>query len=115
MKKLSWVLGLVVLLSGCGDSSEQKLLGRWTEPVPGMADKIQGIDLMADGLAKSINMATLMYESWQKDGDKLILKGRSIGNRQTFLFTDEMTIVKLTDETLVLKSGDVEITYTREK
>lgn len=43
----------------------------------------QGFVLEADGKASSVNMATLVYGSWKLEGRRLILSGRSLGNRQT--------------------------------
>ena len=75
---------------------------------------IQGFTLGANGVATSVNMATLQYDTWRTDGNELIMTGRSIGNGQTIEFTETYTIEKLTDDTLVLRNGDMTMTYTRQ-
>lgn len=88
--------------------------GNWVQPVPGMENMEQGICLEQGGKASSINMATLKYEAWVRQGDKLLLSGQSIGNHQTLVFTDTMTIEKLTDKELVLRRGEMTINYHRQ-
>ena len=78
MKNLIWIstmaLGCMALLPACNGASIE---GAWVEPVPGMENMQQGFVLEPDGTASSINMATLQYESWKKEGDVLILAGKS--------------------------------------
>ena len=94
--------------------SNVQIEGSWIEPVPGMPEMVQGITLENGGKATSINMATLQYESWEKNGDKLVLSGKSIGNHQTISFSDTLQIEELTTENLVLKKGDLVIKYQRQ-
>lgn len=82
--------------------------GKWVQPVPGFdADAVQGVELSEDGTAKSINMATLQYSSWDRVGNLMYLTGKSIGNGQTIDFTDTLSISKCDPDSLVLmmKSG----------
>lgn len=88
--------------------------GEWVEPVPGMENQVQGINLEKGGKASSINMATLRYESWKKKDNKLILSGKSIGNHETISFSDTLIIEKLTKEELTLKKGSLTINYNRQ-
>ena len=96
MKNLIWIstmaLGCMALLPACNGASIE---GAWVEPVPGMENMQQGFVLEPDGTASSINMATLQYESWKKEGDVLILAGKSIGNHQTIAFSDTLVIKDL--------------------
>lgn len=112
MKKLAIFVSAIVL-SACG--CDDNISGRWVQPVPGIADMQQGINLESDGTAQSINMATLEYTGWTRDGDTLTMRGRSIGNHQTIDFTETWDIVELTCDTLVLRRDDYSTTYTREK
>lgn len=100
MKNLIWIstmaLGCMALLPACNGASIE---GAWVEPVPGMENMQQGFVLEPDGTASSINMATLQYESWKKEGDVLILAGKSIGNHQTIAFSDTLVIKDLSDKT----------------
>ena len=50
------------------------------------------MQLNADGTASSVNMYTLVLESWKREGDKLILTGKSVGNGINIAFTDTLTI-----------------------
>ena len=88
--------------------------GKWVEPVPGMENQVQGINLEKGGKASSINMATLQFESWEKKDNKLILSGKSIGNNETICFSDTLIIEKLTTEELTLKKGDLIINYNKQ-
>lgn len=88
--------------------------GKWVEPVPGMENQMQGINLEKGGKASSINMATLQYENWEKDDNRLILSGKSIGNHETSSFSDTLIIEKLTKKELTLKKGSLTINYNRE-
>ncbi len=99
-----------LILSACNDV---KLEGTWIEPVPGNESMVQGFTLEQGGAASSVNMATLQYESWERDGDALMLSGHSIGNGQTLAFTDTMSIVSLTQDSLVLKRGAMIFKYAK--
>lgn len=105
------VLVTAIMLTAC---SENSMEGKWVEPVPGMENQVQGIHLEEGGKASSINMATLQYENWKKDGNQLILSGKSIGNDQTLPFSDTLTIENLTDSELTLKKGELTIHYKKQ-
>jgi hypothetical protein len=89
------------------------IVGSWVEPVPGQPGQVQGIRIEAEGKALSINMQTLVYESWEQQGDQIILTGKSIGNRQTISFSDTFEIARLTADSLVFRKGDFRRIYTR--
>lgn len=92
-----------------------EITGNWVEPVPGMPEQFQGMSLMEDGTAQSINMATLQYETWDKIGNVIFLKGKSLGNGQTIEFTDTLVVASLTADTLkVTRNGQVSA-YARQK
>ena len=50
-------------------------------------------------------MATLTTERWKREGDRLILEGKSIGNGQTIEYRDEWTVLE-SGEVLRLRSAD---------
>ena len=89
------------------------ITGDWIEPVPGMEQAVQGFRLEENGKAVSVNMATLRYERWTREGDLLLLSGVSIGNRQTLTFCDTLKVLKITDDSLVLQNGDRIRRYSR--
>lgn len=101
----------VIAFTAC---DENGIEGEWVEPVPGMENQVQGINLKKDGKASSINMATLRYESWEKKDNKLILSGKSIGDHEAISFSDTLIIEKLTKEELTLKKGSLTINYNRQ-
>lgn len=76
MKNYLSILSGLLLFSAC--SEQISIEGSWVEPVPGMPDMQQGFTLEPGGKASSIQMATLQYESWKKEGNHLILSGKSI-------------------------------------
>ncbi|HBX90588.1 lipocalin family protein [Alistipes sp.] len=87
--------------------------GEWVEPVPGMEGQVQGVKLEPGGRASSVDMATLQYEAWERQGDRLILSGRSIGNGQAIAFTDTLTIEKLTGTELILSKEGRTVNYRK--
>lgn len=109
MKATSFLsFGLLALLTAC---QSDPLIGKWVEPIPGMETEIQGVQLEENGKASSINMHTLQYESWSKQGNQLLLTGKSIGNHQTLSFTDTLTIEQCTPDSLILRRGTYRIAY----
>ena len=81
------------------------LISACTTPSDPVAGKVQGFRLEADGGASSVNMATLTTERWKREGDRLILEGKSIGNGQTIEYRDEWTVLE-SGEVLRLRSAD---------
>ena len=69
--------------------------------------------LLPDGRGVSLNMHTLLYQSWQLDGNRLTLTGKSMGNGNTSLFTATSTIDSLSKNTLILDTDGTRETYIR--
>lgn len=115
MKKFLFAAGCFLLLASCSGSGQKAALpGYWLEVMPVNREYTQGIYLAEDGGAASIGMHTLRYERWERQGDRLVLRGQSIGNGQTILFSDTLDIVRLDADTLTLeKFGKYRIEYTR--
>lgn len=113
MKKLVTTLSAAVLLAACGGPS---LEGNWVQPVPGLEGQTQGMSLQSGGAASSLNMATLLYESWSISGDTLTLTGTSVGNGQTIEFTQTYTFSMPDENTLILtgENGGTQ-SFTRQK
>jgi hypothetical protein len=95
------------------DNTSQSIIGTWVEPNPVNNLEVQGFELKADGSAASINMATLLYQSWWTRGDSLWLVTQSIGNKTSSVDTMSYAIRICTDEQLVLVSESREISYQR--
>lgn len=100
-----------IAVSSCGNKAG--LEGTWVETVPGMEGMFQGFDLEKGGKASSVNMATLRYETWAQEGDRLILSGESIGNGVSFQFSDTLTVLKMTTDSLILKKDRLTLRYSR--
>ncbi len=113
MKKLVTTLSAAVLLAACGGPS---LEGNWAQPVPGLEGQTQGMSLQTGGAASSLNMATLLYESWSVSGNTLTLTGTSVGNGQTIEFTQTYTFSMPDENTLILtgENGGTQ-SFTRQK
>ena len=103
-----------VLASCAAGIQKDDLVGIWVQPVPGMA-MVQGIELKADGSARSVNMATLQYDSWTLDGKNIILNGNSMGNGMSCRFSDTLGIVSISQDSLSLKKGSLVLEYGRSK
>ena len=88
------------------------IIGAWTKPISGM-DGEDGFLLAADGKAASINSATLVYKTWKREGDKLIMDIESIGNGQTIASTDTMNVLKLDKDSLILDNRGMIMRYHR--
>ncbi len=82
------------------------IVGTWTEPNPIDPTARQGLTLNEDRTAVSVGMATLLFKSWDLDGDVLVLNSESIGNGQTIEAADTMRIVKIDADSLVLRRED---------
>lgn len=90
-----------------------QFLGSWVQPIPGMEGE-QGFTLNADGTASSINMATLLYQSWKYDNGNLLLLGESLGNGMTINFVDTAMFVAPID-TLSIVSNGYSNPFTRQR
>lgn len=113
MRRSLLILMVAGLCVSCGTNySEKELVGQWVEPVPGM-DMVQGFELKEGGEAHSINMATLLYDRWTCEGDRLILTGESMGNGEICPFTDTLRIESLTEDSLIVNRGRMRIAYCR--
>lgn len=118
MKKLNLGIAiLAIMFAACGGNKKaDTVVGAWIMPIEGQLGEIQGIDLKEDGTASSINMATLVYQSWDQNGDDLYLTVKSIGNGMTIEGVDTLKIEKLTSDSLILESNyGYTLRYTRQK
>ena len=98
---------LSLLAASCSmQPTPASLSGSWTQPVPGQPGNVQGMRLLPDGRAVSINMHTLLY-------NRLTLTGKSMGNGNSSLFTATSTIDRLSRNTLILDTDGTRETYTR--
>ena len=101
MKFSLFLPALFLLAASCSmQPTPASLSGSWIQPVPGQPGHIQGMQLLPDGRAVSINMHTLLYQGWQLDGN-------------SSLFTATSTIDSLSRNTLILNTEGTREVYTR--
>ena len=76
------------------------LMGRWVRK--NVADEDSGLELRLGGTCRSINSDTQSYQSWEMNGDRLLLTWVSDGSGSTSQITDTCEIEKLTKDSLSL-------------
>ena len=92
-------------------SCTNPLVGTWVQPSTTFTQE-QGFILQKDGTAEDVNMDFVMFTSWEKQGDLLILKGENVGSTPGE-FSDTLIIESVTDEELVLSQSGYSITYKK--
>lgn len=97
------------------DATYAEAVGSWTMPDPIAPEEGMGVEIEVEGVARSINMATLRYESWELSGEagKIVLKGESVGNGQTIEFTETGVIAKNPDGVCTLRIEGTDTVYTK--
>ncbi|MEG1405754.1 MAG: lipocalin family protein [Alistipes sp.] len=95
------------------DKTYAQAIGEWTMPDPIAADSVMGVKLVVEGVAESINMATLRYTSWELQGEpnKILLKGTSEGSGSPEEFT-QTAVIGCADgaETLTIEGTEIVLT-----
>lgn len=78
------------------DPTYANAVGQWTMVDPINPNGKLGVDIMVEGAASSINMATQQYKTWELKGpeNEIILYGQSIGNGQTIDFIENAKLVQ---------------------
>lgn len=90
--------------------------GTWVEPNPIDPKEMQGFTLNQDGTASSVNMATLLIKKWNLDNKTLTMQYESIGNKQTIVGTDTLSVVEINADSLVLaRNSEVVWRMARQK
>lgn len=97
------------------DPTYADAVGKWTMPDPIDPEGVMGIEIMVEGEARSIDMATLRYASWALQGEagKILLKGVSEGSGAPIEFTETATIAKEADGTCTLTIEGNGAVYTK--
>lgn len=109
MKKVLLIsaLALSFLMISC----TSPLVGTWIQPQTEFTQE-QGFVLYKDGTAADINVDYVKYESWEKNGDNLILKGKNVGSVKKD-FSDTLFIEKVDDNELILSQSGYTVTFKR--
>ncbi|MEG1701191.1 MAG: lipocalin family protein [Alistipes sp.] len=98
------------------DATYAEAIGTWTTPDPINPDSaVMGVKLMVEGVAESINMATMRYTSWELQGqpETILLKGISEGSGEPIEFTQTAMISKNTEGRTILSVNDTELFFTK--
>ena len=90
------------------------LIGSWVEKNPIDENEVQRIEILKDGKAKSINMATLLYKNWSVKNDSLFLIQESIGNKTSSIDTFGYKINTINKNQLILSNKDLISTYRKQ-
>lgn len=117
-KQLFCMAVLAAIIAACGGGAKEPatVVGSWVMPINGQPGQMQGIRLEPNGEASSINMHTLVYKEWEKQGDYLYLTVKSIGNGIEIEGVDTLKIDKLTNDSLTLSSNyGYTLEYVRQK
>lgn len=98
------------------DATYAAAVGRWTMPDPIDDSEVMGIELQTGGAAASIRMATLPYTAWELQGEenRILLRGRSIGNGQTTDFEQTATLGTDAEGTPTLTIEGTNVVLTKE-
>lgn len=75
-----------------------------------------GLEIRVEGEAVSINSATLLYSGWEllDEADRILLKGRSVGNGESFDFSQTGIIAKDAVGNCTLTIEGTEVVFTKE-
>lgn len=97
------------------DPTYAEAIGNWTMPDPLDPEKVMGVEIMVEGEAQSINMATLRYNAWELQGEpgKIVLKGVSEGSGAPTQFKQTGVIGKNADGIYTLSIEGTDIVYTQ--
>ena len=105
---LAFVMGL--FLASC---SQPKIEGTWVEPAAeGSLLGEVGFTMLENGEMISINTGFRDYESWERLGKKLVIRGM-INGSDPHPFADTLDIVSLSDSVLVVGQDGYSVTYHR--
>ena len=80
---------------------KELLVGSWKDT----SGSALHFSLFPDGTARSDNMKTLLYKSWNLKKDKIIFTIESVGNGIRFMDTVSYDIEKVNKNRLVLRNG----------
>lgn len=114
MKTKLILLGLTLAAFGCTSGNQSELEASWTKPISINTNQREGFKLKPNGEAESINMHTLIIETWKRVDNSIVFTGKSLGSGQTIEFIDTLEIEKLTATSLVLLRDGERLSFTKE-
>lgn len=98
------------------DPTYAAAVGKWVMPDPLDSEAVMGIDLMVEGEAASIRMATLRYSGWELEGqpNRIVLRGESEGSGAPIAFTQTALLGTDSAGTPTLSIEGTEIVLTKQ-
>lgn len=109
-------LAVAACMVSCCKTEDIDLAGTWIRFEANRSGWGHGMKLDPDGTASEINVWGVILDSWEKDGDKLIIKGKNVQHRIALPFTDTLIIdKKSTRDSIILRQGDREQIFLRMK
>lgn len=98
------------------DATYADAVGRWMMPDPINPEGGMGVSIEIEGVAQSINMATLRYASWELTGEagKIVLKGESEGSGAPATFTQTGILTENAAGVWTLTIEGTEVVYTKD-
>ena len=92
---------------------ENPLIGTWVEPaIEGSLLGDVGFSLLENGGMQSINTGYREYKSWERVGEKLVIKGVFNGS-EPYEFADTLDVISVDDKQLMLGQDGYTVTYQR--
>ncbi|CAG4992852.1 hypothetical protein DYBT9275_01054 [Dyadobacter sp. CECT 9275] len=107
--------GLIILTSlavSCGKESGS-ISGSWVRDMDEQPQFKQGFTLKDDGSALAINQLSKTYETWEKQGNLLIITGKETSQEPALLIRDTLKIISVSDSTLILENAGQRHTFSR--
>lgn len=90
-------------------------VGRWMLFNEEHPEFSMGVEIRVEGEAVSINSATLLYSGWEllDESGKILLRGRSVGNGESFDFSQTGVISRDAEGRLQMTIEGTEVVFTK--
>lgn len=97
------------------DPTYADAVGRWMLREKEESESPMGVEIRVEGEAVSINSATLLYSGWEllDEAGKILLRGRSVGNGESFDFSQTGVIARDADGQLRMTIEGTEVVFTK--
>ena len=102
MKRIIVLAAVAMCMTGC-KSEKYDICDTWIHsPQTGWG---VGFSLNDDGTAKAINLGVMLFDTWDRESDNLIIQGVNVVSGIGLEFTDTLQIDMLTADSLIVSSG----------
>lgn len=97
------------------DPTYADAVGRWMLCNEEHPESSMGVEIRVEGEAVSINSATLLYSGWEllDEAGKILLRGRSVGNGESFDFSQTGVIARDADGQQRMTIEGTEVVFTK--